>query len=93
MYKMRHHEIRRFNNINEQTCRKCGKTIGLTYHCNKCKKNFAYKDKDIKKMNVKNPKITDLKIPFLDFSVPECPFCHSEDIHYVIPKKSSPKKR
>ena len=73
-----HSEIRRFKDVSKQTCTKCHQHVGFTYKCDKCHKSFPYNTKE---------KASD------DSATIKCPFCHSEDIHYVIPKKSSSKKR
>ena len=77
-----HNEIRRFKDVSKQTCTKCHQHVGFTYKCDKCNKYFPYNKVKKSKGNTGD-----------DTAIIKCPFCHSEDIHYVIPKKSSPKKR
>ena len=75
-------EIRRFKNISGQRCTKCNNSVAYTYKCNKCNKSFPYSKAKSKKENAKE-----------DSDTARCPFCHSDDIHYVIPKKFSPGKK
>lgn len=77
-----HHEIRRFKDITKQTCEKCASTVGFTYHCNKCKKNFAC-EKAGNTKDKEEDKPTSIR----------CPFCHSEDTIYLTIKKNSKKKK
>jgi DNA-directed RNA polymerase subunit RPC12/RpoP len=77
-----HNEIRRFKNVAKQTCSKCHNHVSFTYKCDKCDKSFAYNETKRKTENASN-----------NPDIIKCPFCHSEDNHYLIPKKTSPKKR
>jgi RNase P subunit RPR2 len=72
-----HNEIRRFKDITKQTCAKCARSVGFTYGCDNCNKFFACDEtKRTKKTKEDNP-----------ISI-KCPFCHSEDTHYVTTKNS-----
>jgi DNA-directed RNA polymerase subunit RPC12/RpoP len=37
-------EVRRFYDLDRQTCAKCGKHVGLVYHCFNCGKNFPFNE-------------------------------------------------
>jgi len=79
-YKCDKSDVRRFKDINKVTCKECKNHVGFTYKCDKCNKSFACNEEDREK---EDDDETSLK----------CPYCDSEDIHYLMPKKTSPKKR
>ena len=77
------HEIRRFKDISGQTCTKCHQPVGFTYKCSKCGKFFPYLQSKEKMPKASKTEQNTIK----------CPFCHSEDVHYVIPEKLPPGKK
>jgi Zn ribbon nucleic-acid-binding protein len=77
-------EIRSFDKLREQTCKKCSQAVGLTYRCRNCNKSFAYDKEDKPKSN---------KALLSDFKPKRCPACRSEDVYYVTVKQIKAKRK
>lgn len=81
-FKCGHSEVCRLENIAGQTCSKCHHRVGFTYMCDKCHKSFPYVPGKKVKLDSGEKEATI-----------RCPFCHSENVHYVIPKKPPSRKK
>ncbi len=85
-----YHEVRRFKDISKQACAKCAEPVGFTYHCENCNKDFVYAESAAKK------EAEEAKTEETSFNDPipvKCPFCHSEDTHYLTIKEAAGEKK